>query len=410
MVERIYNWAKHEGEKNPVKPVSPRVEIDDETLRDGLQGVQLERHPTLEGKRSYISWASRFVDHADIGFPGSEANHRNEVEEIIRSKLSQGLNISLSCAARGAAMEDVEPIIDISHRLGGYPLEADIFFDTSQERAILQGWDRDMMIQNLKSNIRLLKQNGLPVMFVPERSTTTPPAELLEVIRMAAELGVDRICIADTQGIANAEAIRNILRWSFENVGKAHPQLKWDAHFHNDRNLGVANCLVAAAEGVDRVHVTSFCIGERSGNVDLAALLVNLNLEGFRNDDLTSLTEFSRVASELLKFPVPVNAPVVGRGAHSTGSGVHASALVRGLNNDDGRLIYFAYDPAIVGAKPGVEISPFSGRANVEFKMRELGLKVTEATIGAILVEAKQNRGLLSEVTIREIARSAEQQ
>jgi len=399
-----YDWSKHDGPTSPVRAPAFPVEVDDETLRDGLQGTQLETHPSLEQKIQYLTAVACFVDHADIGFPGSERNHQREIIELIRYTEAKRLGITLSTAARGSVEADIKPIIDISHSLDGYPLEADIFLDASQDRAEVEGWNRDEKICQLVSNIKLLKQHRLPVMFVAERATSTSPDELLEVFKIAADLGVERVCIADTQGRAESRAISNLVRWSIAELGASYPELKFDGHFHNDRGLGVSNCLVAANEGVNRVHATTFCIGERAGNVDLTTLVVNLEQDGHREADLSGLVRFSQLASHILNFPIPSNAPIVGETAFATGSGVHASALKKesGINSATG--IYFPFPPRTVGAEPKVRIGPFSGESNVVMVLNELGIEYDPKVVEAVLREAKQQRGLLPNDYVERIA------
>src|SRR3989344_395755 len=398
-----YDWSKHDGPSSPVKVPSSYVEIDDETLRDGLQGIQLETHPSLENKRIYLRLASQFVDHADIGFPGSEDQHRNEIAQLIAFVQDKKLGLTLSTAGRGAVESDIMPIIQISHELDGYPLEADIFLDGSHLRAQVEGWDRKEKLDQLKTNLKLLRQHNLPVMFVAERATSTSPEELAEIFGIAADLGVDRLCVADTQGRADHRAISNIFRWSFNEFAK-YPNVKWDAHFHNGRGLGISNCLIASEEGIDRVHVTSFCIGEGPGNADLATLLVNLNLSGYRNTDLRELNHFSQVASELLNFPIPSNAPVIGKSSFATGSGVHAAALYKEATRNGSVGIYFPFPPGDVGASPDVKIGPFSGAHNVYMRLEKLGIEPTEEVVQAILNEAKSQRKLLTDETIKGIS------
>lgn len=404
-----YNWSSHEGVRDPVRKAKQFVSIDDESLRDGLQGTQLTTHPSLNEKEIYLASVALngYIEHADIGFPGSEESHKEELSEIIKFVIaSNGLDgLTLSCAA-GAIDEHINPIIDLSHQFDGYPLEADIFLDVSKNRAEIEGWDRKEKISVLKQNIKLLKSQQLPVMFVPERSTSTPPEELLEVCLMASELGVDRICFADTKGVADNKGIENIFRWGFEEIGKANPNLKWDAHFHNDRNMALSNSLVAAAEGVDRLHATMFCIGERAGNVDLAQLLVNLNLQEMRNDDLTSLKAISELSSKILGFEIPKNSPIYGENAFATSSGIHASAGKKELQANRIHSIYFPFSPESVGNKAIVEVGPFSGKSNVELKLRQLGISSTPALIDVVLSRAKQQRGLLSDEEVRQIAAS----
>lgn len=402
--ELTYDWSKHDGPASPARKVVSRVEIDDETLRDGLQGTQLETHPSLEQKRQYLRAVSQFVDHADIGFPGSEEDHKREIVELIRFVQEKQLGITLSAAARASVASDIKPIIDISHELDGYPLEADIFLDGSQHRAELEGWDRREKIRDLVCNIKMLKRQNLPVMFVAERATSTSPDDLVEIFSIAADLGVDRLCIADTQGLASNKAIANLFRWSAAEIGAKYPDIKFDAHFHNDRGLGVSNCLVASEEGVDRVHATSFCIGERAGNVDLMTLVVNLKREGYLDTDLSHLIEFSRMASDILNFPIPSNAPIAGSSAFSTGSGVHAAALKKEQNSNGVTGVYFPFPPGEVGATPRVRIGPFSGESNVVMVLNELGIEPSDEVVKAILQEAKQKRGLISNTYVARIA------
>lgn len=398
----VYDWSKHKGPTEPVRLPSASVEIDDETLRDGMQGTQFENQEEIspDANKQYIQIAAPFIDHADSGFPGSHENHRDRIKDVIRNSLTKGLGTTFSCAARGSAMEDIRPIIEISHQLDGYPLEADIFLDSSTYRAKAQGWDREEMLLRLKDNILLLKQHNLPIMFVAERATATPPDELHDALKMAADLGVDRLCIADTQGRADHRGVVNIFRWSFVNFSN-YENIKWDGHFHNDLGLGAANSLAAVYEGANRVHATVIGIGERSGNVDLATMLVALQTRGFIDKNLQGLTEFYKKASEMFKLSIPVNLPAVGDSSHGTSSGVHASAIESEQNEQVAENIYFAYPPELVGARAKVEIGPMSGGANVRLKLRDLGIPSCQELEIELLKHAKEKGVILNDDTIR---------
>jgi len=191
-----------------------------------------------------------------------------------------------------------------------------------------------------------------------------------------------------------------------EVVGK-NPNVKIDWHGHNDRGLGVANCIVAAEEGIDRVHATTLCIGERAGNVDLAQLILNLNLEGFRCDNLTRLQQFAEYSAKILNMTIPINAPVIGESAHTTSSGVHADAILKALAQRNHALaseVYFAYDPARVGREIEIKIGPMSGKSNTKFVLEKLGVKPTEERIAAVLTAAKAGNRVLSNQEVIAIA------
>ncbi len=401
----LYNWSTHNEIEAPVRKPLSYVEIDDETWRDGMQGTQTTRHPNTEKRKEYLVTAARlgYIDHADIGFPGSGPKHRREIVKLIRSLEEEKVRITLSTAGRGAAIDDVRAILEIAEKTG-YPLEADLFLDVSVLRANIEGWDRKEKINQLRNNISLVKNEGLPVMFVPERITAIPPDEVYEVLRMAIDLGVDRICIADTQGIATPWGVSNIFRWVFKEIGEKNKNVKFDFHEHNDLGMGIANCLVAAQEGIDRLHATVGGIGERAGNVNLEQLLVVLSAKDFRNTDVREIRKFAQMAADILRLKIPSHEPIIGEQSTGTASGIHASTYGK-TQNEGLPPIYFPYDLDDIGAKALVKIGPTSGMANVMiFCKKEFGIdNITEEKAHEILNYAKERGGILSRETVKRL-------
>ncbi len=401
-----YDWSRHEGPLGSVRVPNLNVEIDDESLRDGRQGSHLKVDPDVETQKIYLASVASagLAQHADIGFPGSGESQLNDLERIIDCSIQSRWPITLSAAAAGSIREHVTPIIDLSHKFDGYPLEADVFLDVSSYRAEVEGWDRGEMIQKLKSNIRLLKQQGLPVMFVAERSTRTKPEEMLEAFTMAADLGVERLCIADTNGVAMPDATRNIFRWAFDSVGRKYPDIKWDAHFHNDFGSSLENEKIAFLEGADRLHATMFCIGERAGNVDLIHLAANLDALKGVDLDRAKMKETADIAARVFGYTIPKNTPIYGDEAFASASGIHAAAGKKELKANRAHSIYFPFDPTEVGNKAVYEVGKHSGKSSVELKLNSLGVQPSEGLVKAILDVAKDSPTLLSNETIFSIA------
>jgi hypothetical protein len=157
----IYNWNRHEGPKTPQREPRHRVEIDDETWRDGMQGTQEEEdktQPTTEERDVYIHEVTSrgYVDHFDIGFPGSGILHRDQIVNLINSSQRRNDGVTFSVAGRAGAVDDARAILEIADRTG-VALEADLFWDPSKIRSKVNGWDRDEMIRRTASNIRFLK-------------------------------------------------------------------------------------------------------------------------------------------------------------------------------------------------------------------------------------------------------------
>lgn len=401
----IYNWTRHDGPSMPVRSPRPRVEIDDETWRDGIQGTHVVHHPNTNQKALYIERAVTlgFIDHLDIGFPASGPMHRDEIVTLIDFSQKKKLPVTFSTAGRGAAIDDIKSIIEIAQRTGEN-VEADLFIDVSYLRADVEGWSRDERLRQTMRNIVLAKKEGLSVMFVPERASVTSPKELLEACVMAADEGVDRIAFADTTGALTPHGTSQLLRTMFENLGKRYPKIRFDFHEHDDLNMGIANCVVAAMEGIDRLHATARGIGERAGNVSLEKLLVVLNLQGFRDVDTSHIQAFARMAADILSVPIVSHEPIVGEKSPETASGVHASTYEKVRKGENLPPIYFAYDPRDVGLTAKVRIGPVSGLANVYAYCAELGIRdVTEEKAREVLDLAKKNWSLLSADEVRNV-------
>ncbi|MGZ8710646.1 MAG: 2-isopropylmalate synthase, partial [Thermoanaerobaculia bacterium] len=174
-------------------------------------------------------------------------------------------------------------------------------------------------------------------------------------------------------------------------------------HGHRDRGLDLANSLAAIQGGASRVHGTALGIGERVGNTPMEQLLINVRLLGLRDDDLTRLPEYSALVSEATGVAMPVNAPIVGRDAFRTATGVHAAAVVKALKRGQdmlANLVYSGVPAHWVGRKQEIEIGPMSGNSNVVYYLNARGLPVTAEIIAAVLAEAKRSDRVLTEAEV----------
>jgi 2-isopropylmalate synthase len=402
----IYDWGQHEGgPEKPVRTPKSPVQIDDETWRDGMQGTHSLHHPKTEQKMEYIKRTADlgYVDHFDIGFPASGSTHRQEMVTLVNFATQQKLKLTFSAAGRGAAIDDGKSILEVAQKTG-VPFRADLFMDASSVRASVENWDREEKLRQTMGNIAFLKKEGLSVMFVPERASATSPKELLEVCRLAAEEGVDRIAIADTTGTLNFIGTQKILREVFENIGKSYPKIKFDFHGHNDLGMATANSIAAAMEGVDCLHASSRGVGERVGNAKLEELLVILDKDGLRKIDGSRIQEFANLAANILNVPIAPHEPIFGTKSTETASGVHASTYEKNKKGEGLPDIYFPFSLKDYGLKPSVRIGPLSGLANVRVFCKELGIEdITEEKSQEVLQVAKTEWRILSEEDVRRI-------
>lgn len=388
------------------------VDLNDETLRDGLQSPSAI-DPPIEIKRRFLHlMADLGIVAADLGLPGAgphvEQSVRSLAQEIVRAKLP----IAPNCAAR-TVVQDVEPIARIAQETG-LAIEAATFIGSSPIRQYAEGWTLDKMLAVSEKAVTFAVREGLPVMFVTEDTTRAKPETLKALYGNAIRWGARRICLADTVGHATPAGVENLVRFVKEEIIEPSGEsVKLDWHGHRDRGLGVVNCLAAVIAGVDRVHATALGVGERVGNAEMDLLIVNLHLLGTHRHDVSRLREYCELAAETIGVPLPANYPVIGPDAFRTGTGVHAAAIIKAKAKGDAWLadrVYSSVPAADFGARQVIEISPVSGMSNVKHWLEAHGFDPTEETVcEALFAAAKQADRVLTEDECRRLIADARQ-
>ncbi|HUG41287.1 MAG TPA: LeuA family protein [Longimicrobiales bacterium] len=384
------------------------VELDDETLRDGLQSPSV-RDPSIEDKIRILHLMDGLGIHtADIGLPGAGPRAMEDVRALAKEIAGARLSIGANCAAR-TVRADIEPIARVSQE-AGIPIEACTFIGSSPVRQYAEDWTLERMLRVSEDAVRFAVAEGLPVMYVTEDTTRAAPETLKRLYGAAIEAGARRICLADTVGHATPNGVRQLVRFvKREIVEPSGVDVKVDFHGHRDRGLGVPNTLAAIEEGVDRVHGTALGIGERVGNTEMDLLLVNLKLLGLHDYDLTGLGAYCEVVSRATGVPLPANYPVLGEDAFRTGTGVHAAAIIKARQKGDewlADLVYSGVPAAQFGRRQKIEISHMSGMSNVKYWLAEHGYDAADEALCRRVFDLAKSRGhTLSEEEVRECCR-----
>ncbi len=395
----IYDWNCLPGSFDYTKL---HVELDDETLRDGLQNPSVKDPPLAQKCELLHLMVELGIQAADIGLPGAGPRAQEAVLGIAREIVDNDLPIAANCAAR-TVKADIAPIAEVSQTTG-LRLEVGAFIGSSPIRRYAEGWGSSMMRRATEEAVTFAVSEGLDVMYVTEDTTRARPETLRELYTTAIECGARRICLADTVGHATPRGVRELVRFVRELVREAGEDVKIDWHGHRDRGLGLANCLAAIEEGVDRIHATALGIGERVGNAEMDLLLVNLKLLGAHEGDLTRLPEYCRLAARMCDVSVPHNYPVVGADAFRTGTGVHASAIIKAIRMGDRWLedrVYSGVPASEFGLRQTIEISPVSGLSNVRYWLEENGYDPEDERLCAAVFDlAKRSDHTLTEAEI----------
>ena len=400
----IFDWNRDGG--GDLKPARGTVELDDETLRDGLQSPSVISPPIEDKVRILHLMAELGIESANLGLPGAGPHVVADVGRLAREIVEHGLDIAPNCAAR-TLEADILPIVEITQQ-AGLPIEVACFLGSSPIRQYTESWDLERLISLTRDAVGLAVRHELPVMYVTEDTTRAKPEELRQLYTAAVEAGARRVCVADTVGHATPRGVDRLIRFIREVVDATGEDVQVDWHGHRDRGLAVINSLAAAAAGADRLHGTALGIGERVGNTAIDLLMINMQLLGWTKRSLERLPGYCRLVSEVTGVALPDNYPVIGRDAFRTGTGVHAAAIIKARAKGDDWLadrIYSGVPASMVGLRQCIEVGPMSGRSNVIFWLDERSIEASPELVDAIFSRAKTSDRTLTEEEVLEYCR-----
>ena len=353
----------------------------DTTLRDGTQGENINF--TAEEK---IKIAERFddlgINYIEGGWPGSSPrdNRFFKLAKDIKFKNSR-------LAAFGSTRKrGIDPSDD-------YNLKALLEADTPVVAIFGKSWDlhvEQIMNNTLEENLAMirdtvefLKKCNREVVFEAEHFFDGYKANrdyALKTLRSATDGGADAVVLCDTNGGTLTFEVEPIIKEVGGILRKADrsetdgPSIKMGIHTHNDCGLAVANSIAAVQTGAVMVQGTINGYGDRSGNADLTSIIPILCLKMkypcMAEKNLSKLKKLSRFVSETANMIPLSSRPFVGKSAFAHKGGVHVSAITKVPR------AYEHIDPEQVGNARRVLVSDLSGKSNVEYKAKELGLKI----------------------------------
>ena len=234
--------------------------IIDTTLREGEQFARAHFDPDQKVAIAHALDAFG-VDYVELTSPAASPQSRRDFEQIARL----GLRAKVLAHAR-CLEEDVQVAVDAGAQgIGLYLATSPVLREASHGRSIQQVMD--LMAAPIARALRA----HLEVRFSAEDAFRTPEADLLAVYRAAAALGVHRVGLADSVGVATPCEVHRRVELVRAAIG-----LPVGFHGHNDTGCAVANAYEAVAAGATHVDVSVLGIGERVGITPLGAFVARM--------------------------------------------------------------------------------------------------------------------------------------
>ncbi|MEK8023958.1 MAG: citramalate synthase [Candidatus Hydrogenedentota bacterium] len=368
------------------------VAIYDTTLRDGTQaeGISISVDDKVRIARRLDAMG---VHYLEGGWPGSNPNSIEFFDRIRGMKLhnmkvasfGSTRHVKNTCAKDGniqALLATKTPVVTIFGKS----------WDLHVRDALRISLEENLEI--IEDSVAYLKKSGKEVIYDAEHffdAFKRNRSYALASVEAATRAGADCLCLCETNGGAIPNEVSAIMREVRQHI----PGIELGIHTHNDSGCGVANALAGIAEGATHVQGTINGIGERCGNANLVPIIANLELKMNRTTigrkNLKRLNEIARFVWELTNQIPDERAPYVGKSAFAHKGGIHVSAVLRNA------ATYEHIVPELVGNKQRVLVSDQSGKSNLVYKIKELGLKVDPSAPELISVlkdiKALENEG-----------------
>lgn len=365
-------------------------------LRDGNQS--LPDPMSVEQKKEYFHKLLEIgFKEIEVSFPSASQTDfdftRYAVENCPKDVALQCLVQSREHLIRRTVEAlDGAPTAIVHTYLATSDLFRDVVFKMSQEEALEKAVETALLVKSLTKDDPTKQHTKWVYQFSPECFSDTPSEfalEICEAVKKAWEPTVDNPIIFNlpaTVEVAGPNAYADQVEYFCRNISERE-KVSVSLHCHNDRGCGVASIELGLLAGADRVEGCLFGNGERTGNVDLVTVALNMYIDGVSPElDFSDIQSIIDVVERGNKIPVHERAPYGGSLVVCAFSGSHQDAIKKGFIEHEKRLAkgdtrwmmpYLPVDPKDLGRsyEAVIRVNSQSGKGGAAWIVeRALGL------------------------------------
>lgn len=363
-------------------------------LRDGNQALIDPMDPERK-RRMFDALVAMGFREIEVGFPSASQPDFDFVRQLIEEDLvPEDVTIQVLTQCR----DDL--IARTYECLVGAPRAIVHFYNSTSilQRRVVFGLDRDGVTDIAVNAAKLCRKledtvpgTDVRYEYSPESYTGTEIEYAVEICDAVAEVidpSPERKLIMNlpaTVEMYSPNIYADTIEWFLRHV-RNRDAITLSLHPHNDRGCAVAAAELGVLAGADRVEGTLFGNGERTGNVDVVTLAMNLFSQGIDPElDISDIDAIRRVAEHCNRLPVHERHPYVGDLVYTAFSGSHqdaikkgfqalyadAEAAGRGRDYETWAVPYLPIDPAHVGRtyEAVIRVNSQSGKGGVAYLM-----------------------------------------
>ncbi|AGA89549.1 2-isopropylmalate synthase [Thioflavicoccus mobilis 8321] len=380
-------------------------------LRDGNQAL-IEPMSVAQKRRMWALLVDLGIKEIEVGFPAASQPDYDFVRWLIEAgQIPADVTVQVLVQAReDLIVRTFEALRDVERAI------VHVYNSTSPvQRDWVFGQDRDGIRALAARGAELVRREAAKYpgvewtfQYSPESFTATEPdyaVEVCEAVMAVWEPTPERPCIINlpaTVEVASPNVFADQIEYFATRVSR-RDCLILSVHTHNDRGGAVAAAELALLAGADRVEGTLLGNGERTGNMDIVTLAMNLYSQGIDPGiDLSRPDEIIQIVTECTDIQLHPRHPWIGELVYTAFSGSHQDAIGKCLSRQ-GRgspwqVAYLPIDPRDVGRTYDavIRVNSQSGKGGVAFVLeRERGLTLPRwlQVELAQIVQAESERG-----------------
>lgn len=362
------------------KPQARHIQLMDTTLRDGeqTQGVSFSANEKMNIARALLQ--SLKVDRIEVASACVSDGEKEAVAAITKWADSVGLLDRVEVLG----FVDYKRSADWIREAGGKVIN--LLAKGSEKHCREQlGKDLDSHAADIERTVEYAKEQGMQVnMYLEDWSNGYRDSKdyVYGLLEKTAHLGIGHYLLPDTLGLMSPAEVRD----SLTDMMTSFPEQEFDFHPHNDYGLATANVLAAVEAGINTVHCTVNCLGERAGNASLAEVAVALKDKmGMRlSIDESRIAVLSRMVENFSGKWIAANTPIVGADVFTQTAGIHADGDLKG------DLYVTNLSPERFARKRTYALGKMSGKASLINNLEELGIELSEEEQARVLERVVQ--------------------
>jgi len=363
-------------------------------LRDGNQAL-VEPMDVARKRRMFDELLRIGFKEIEVGFPAASQPEFDFVRALIEEDLiPDDVTIQVLTQARADQIERA-----VASIRGARRAVVHLYNSTSTlQRRVVFGLDRagirEIAVRGARQIAQLrdrMPETEITLEYSPESFTGTELDFALEICEAVMEVWQPTasapilLNLPATVEMATPNVYADQIEWFGDHI-RDRDRVVLSVHPHNDRGTAVAAAELAIMAGADRVEGTLFGNGERTGNVDVVTLALNLFSQGVDPGLVLSDIDRTRDVAEFCnRLPVHPRHPYAGELVYTSFSGSHQDAIKKGLaaraaaGDERWEVPYLPIDPADVGRsyEAVVRVNSQSGKGGVAFLLeRDRGLRL----------------------------------